>query len=306
MSIQNKPSYRTLLDAGFVDLAATVHLATEWQQPGSPYFPYRCLQTEYNFPFLFLASILLHRMVKRHDVDRVLMCSRDAWMWEKLQRSVRHLDFASSYDVQYFYTSRLTRWFPSESVLEYTRMSISGKTLIVDLCGSGLSLSHFAKMMEVPIRLFILVGYLSLDGISLSRVPYCLVKKDNTAVELANLANHPMVEDISHCVDGSFRPIFANPTGFQWHTHPCLRAMHDAFDEALRAMNKFDYSVDLSIDEKRLISCLSYFYNEIEASDGLLKQELQSIFGAEEGYTRQSLNNKSTLLGRRPIYLVGG
>ena len=95
-------------------------------------------QIERNFPFLLKAAHVLHKRMIDGGYTRLLLCSRDCHLLNQLMQ----LLFPER-DIRYFYSSRLTRYRPSDSYAKYARNLIGSKTLIVDMNGSGNSLKYF-------------------------------------------------------------------------------------------------------------------------------------------------------------------
>lgn len=290
-----------LTSCGFRQL---VHGITSAKQSSTRDLHYRLrlLQVEVNFPFLYLASIKLHRIMLQEGYDRLLMCSRDAFLWHPLQTRIREAHATDAYEVRYFYTSRITRWFPSADTLRYTNSLLTNKTLIVDLCGTGRSLLNLTQSIKPSPAVFIVVGYPNRQGRLTSGVPCMVRKQDNTAVELANLANHPMVGDVRLDANGSYSPVFVNPVCVSWRTHPAIRAMHEAFTLVLSTTLTANIADDLTVDDSELLRALANTYSYLEKCDGLLKEELFELFSAEEGYTRRRLMDQALSSNCKPIY----
>ncbi len=286
------PAEQELYEAGFEGLALSIREARLISYDPK-YRDLQLLQNQANFPFLFLASILLHRKLAVEKLDRVLMCSRDAFLWHQLQQKVRNLHNDTDYEVVYFYTSRLTRHFPSSEVLKYSRQMLSDKALIVDVCGSGQSLTRLTTHLALKLSLWLLVGYPDSKRGLYPRIPYAIEWLGTTAIELANLAKHPMVSDFAQKLDGTFAPVFVNPTGIDWEQIPQINAMHEAFTLAISVMPNYDFSTDLRVDNSRLIAMLRKCFQRIEDGEGLLRAFAYPFFGVEEDNTRQKLLSKA-------------
>jgi hypothetical protein len=73
-----------LVDQGLPQLA---HVCREARLStySAPYRGIEILQADYNFPVLFLASIVLNREYPNHTL---LMSSRDCYMWQKLMQKM--------------------------------------------------------------------------------------------------------------------------------------------------------------------------------------------------------------------------
>jgi hypothetical protein len=287
------PFERTLYEAGFRGLALTIREA-RLVTYNAKYRALELFQIQANFPFLFLASLLLHRRISSLHLDRLLMCSRDACLWHSLQREVCNLHDDPNYEVLYFYSSRITRYLPSQSVLEYTRGMVNESTMIVDLCGSGRSLRRFIGNLPIRPALRLVVGYVRSDRGLFCRVPYEIEWQGTTAVELANLAKHPMVGDIERRSDGTFSPVFLNPTGIDWAGVPEICAMHSAFEIALSIMRNYDFTSDQEVDDRTTVQILRGCFQRIEHGEQLLREFAYPFFGIEEGSTREMIRNEFT------------
>jgi hypothetical protein len=97
-------------------------------------------QIERNFPFLLKVAYELDKVVRERGYTRLLLCSRDCFLLQQLMRRI-----AEGYKAEYFWSSRLTRYRPTEAYSKYAKSMIKGKTLIVDMCGSGNSLKFFCE-----------------------------------------------------------------------------------------------------------------------------------------------------------------
>jgi hypothetical protein len=290
------PAEQELHDAGFTGLASSIREARLISYDPE-YRPLELLQNQANFPFLFLASILLHRKMVTEKLNRVLMCGRDSSLWHRLQNKVRCLHVAAEYEVHYFYTSRLTRYFPSAQVLEYTRTMLTDRTLIVDVCGSGQSLRRFTNSLPSNPSFWLIVGYIEPQRKSFSPVPYAIEWLGTTVIELANLAKHPMVCDIAQALDKTFVPVYINPTAIDWACIPQVNVMHDAFNLAISVMANYDFSNDLRVDDSTLLRMLQKCLRRIEDGGDLLTAFANSFFGSEELHTRHALWSKAISLG---------
>jgi hypothetical protein len=247
------------------------------------------LQHQANFPFLFLASLLLHRKIVTEGFNRVLMSSRDAFLWRGLQEKMRSLHRSTSYDIHYFYTSRLTRYRPSMHVLHYTKQILTDRTLIVDLCGRGHSLSRFAAQLSPVPSLWLVVGYADPKHKLFPKTAHALNWVGTTAIELANLATHPMISDVSQDSQGIYSPIFVNPTGVNWAQIREINVMHEAYNLTLNVMAHYDFTTDLQVDDQTLIGALNMFYRCVEDAGTMLKAFAGTFFGAEEAIIRKIL-----------------
>ena len=194
---------------------------------------FQLLQSQANLPLLFAGSVLLHRRMV--GFNRVLMSSRDCWLWHKLFKALyAHV----RYDIVYFYTSRFARYWPSKAYQNYLNALLPALT--VDLCGFGNSLKY--AMKDSPVLL--LVGYK--DHVVDSLV-------DGWLDETSNFARHPMVADVA--ADGS--PVFVNPLGADWEGMKSLRVMHEAFLKAVSLVPSHDFTVDMNVSNDTLHGVLT-------------------------------------------------
>lgn len=286
---------RELFDAGFRGLALTIREA-RLVSYHKEHRELQLLQNQANFPFLFLASLLLHRKVKVQGITRVLMCSRDACLWIGLQKRLRDLCANADYDVAYFHTSRLTRYFPSDNVLKYAEKLVTNDSLIVDVSGSGQSLARFVKQLSVRPDLWLLVGYVEARIGSFAPVSYAIEWFGTTAVELANLATHPMVSDIRFDANNQAIPVFVNPAGVGWSDIPQINAMHEAFKLAVSVMDNYDFAQDLNVETPLLLCMLRNLLKRIDERNDILTEFAGPFFEMEEQDTRETLMSQAERL----------
>jgi hypothetical protein len=133
------------------------------------------------------------------------------------------------YKIEYFFTSRLTRYRPNELYREYAREKLSGKTLIVDLVGSGSSLRYLTDTF----------GGTPLLVVSSTDIVPSLTH--GSILETANLAPHPMIVGVANDEDGTWCPVGINPTAQDWKKPEIIEA-HDAFRFALDCLPNHDVS----------------------------------------------------------------
>jgi hypothetical protein len=120
MSHQNTPSFRELQD----------------------------LQIEKNLSLILLCSAYLNEIVRHESYETVLLCSRDCYYWMKLFNFLANnasIDFIPTY----FLTSRRARVLGSSGYLDYVRNALRGRSLVVDLCGTGWSLAILRERAQV-------------------------------------------------------------------------------------------------------------------------------------------------------------
>ena len=240
-------------------------------------------QSQSNLPMLFLASIALHRKMLEQNFNRVLMSSRDCFLWSKLFETLRPQQ-GGKYDSIYFWTSRLTRYYPSANYRAYLhRLMENRRVLTIDLCGSGKSL----KALLPGHDLWILLSH-----------RFCAVNwyREAGIYEPSNWAQHPMVYD----VDADGNPIWANPLGIDWENIPQLKVMHDTFFHAVRVAPLHDFTTDFKTSDANLLNTFRevkgqmdkydpdvHCLDALSATDGdnytLCRAELWKIYGKGGG-----------------------
>jgi hypothetical protein len=192
-------------------------------------------QIERNFPFLLKAAHALNEKMTAGGYTRLLLCSRDCYLLCQLMWCL-----FSDQNIRYFFNSRLTRYRPSDAYAEYAKEMISdGKTLVVDMSGSGNSLTYFTDRFGGDPLLVVshtnTVPFLAAGGIR----------------ETSNPAPHGTVTNVTgvDCIDGE--RLFRVESG-DLHTHVRVRTMMDAFfkisDIAIRDhLPEPSYSLDWAL-----------------------------------------------------------
>jgi FkbM family methyltransferase len=176
------------------------------------------IQLRFNFPILLVSSILLSRFVVAGNIQNVLFCSRDCNLWLEIFRVVR-----SQMGVQvnefYFYTSRQARIKSTQSYRRYTAELLQNNGVLVDICGTGWSLSHMMDKLGSYSPLYF-IHHLSRRedyekirptpvGVSVhSVVGGGAAGMANNFLEMSNYADHPQVEDVCY-IRNAPHPIFA-------------------------------------------------------------------------------------------------
>ena len=104
------------------------------------------LQLETNLPMLVLASVRLLRLAERLGLRRLLFCARDGLHWLRIFETLNQC-CRWGLEARYFLTSRVCRLMPSPSYLAYAQASIDEGSMVVDLCGTGWTLSHLYRRL---------------------------------------------------------------------------------------------------------------------------------------------------------------
>jgi hypothetical protein len=200
-------------------------------------------QIEANFPMLYLASLLLQKQLTDQTV---LMSSRDCLAWFVLQ-SLIAARTGAKYQVKYFFTSRVARAFPSPAYLAAVN-ELLPNSVIVDLCGTGWSLSRLLERTSypnTPIWFLLRYNYKPLEQeyqrigrINLLNINELTQTSLHPNLERINLADHPMTVDIH---DG--KPEVWNPCNIDWQM-PEIKVQQEAFGSCLRAAEYYPLHLD--------------------------------------------------------------
>lgn len=277
---------QTLLDIGLRDLATIcreTRLAS-WDER-SHVHALQVSQADFNFPILVLASLALSRFAERAGLTSLLFCSRDCNLWLPLFRVVAR-DVGLQCETDYFYTSRITRTAPSEDYLFYAKKCMTERTAIVDLCGTGWSLSHLADSLGAGEQVLFFLHRLPQVALYERRAPTpatCRIaalledgdpKCNHVALEMSNYAEHGMVVDMRRVEDAAI-PVFA-PDGRPTEISHAIEAQRRSFLHAVASVEKHGLRETLALDDASLKVLCAALYQ------GLSNQSiLQSVFGAQ-------------------------
>jgi hypothetical protein len=161
-------------------------------------------QIEINFPVLFLTALRILSLARSEGYRNILFSSRDCYLLFLVFQSLVHRS-GDELQFEYFLTSRIVRANPSSAYLAYLDQRSRGrKTLIVDLCGTGWSLTRLLEIAERPdIDIFLMhfvrndnlmSRYRKLGEITRDPKPIFVTERgDNTILEALNTASHEMV-----------------------------------------------------------------------------------------------------------------
>lgn len=214
---------RTLSDMGLTELALVARHArlSLWHDDWLMRRLQR-LQADSNFPLLLLASLRLMEVIEEVGATRVLFCSRDGNLWIHLFEKMRRA-LGIEIKVEYFYTSRLARLNCSRDYQAYCRELLGRETLVVDISGTGWSMSCLADALDVSsVNCFFLhhipqlTSYERLRPMKSNIEVHSLLSKDdkwfwNALLEMCNYADHASVLDVE-LQDGQFKPILMPET----------------------------------------------------------------------------------------------
>ena len=176
------------------------------------------LQFELNVPLLLISSAYLVGLRCASQVDRLLFASRDCRHLQVLHEAMSASLGLEPQPSHYWYTSRLARTSSSQDYLDYCRELMGPKSMVVDLCGTGVSLAKlFARMqMTQPPAVLLIERLEDRDYIHQTMLDHGLQQANlamgslfsdsefcsNVALELLNLTPEGMVRDVERVVGG--------------------------------------------------------------------------------------------------------
>lgn len=220
-------------ELGFPILSRVMHEA-RLRTFNQAYRGIELLQVNYNFPVLFLASIVLNRRYPDHSL---LMSSRDCYMWQGLMAKL----FGRGI---YWYTSCIARINADANYHRYIQQF--GNPLLVDLCGSGIS---FSKLPQYPSVLLF-----KPNDSPEKTIPSLVCDKPVFRLEQANLAPHQKCKG----VDANLKPIFINRGGYDWEREPHVDAQLHAFRVAMMVMDLYDLTAELNASDEQCIAAMKW------------------------------------------------
>jgi hypothetical protein len=137
---KRRPTEEFLKSEGLLELCKLIRELRLSQHDENPLLQkWSEMQIEHNIPLLVLSSIHILAECIRRDVDNVQFSSRDCFFLKRIFEKIN--TFKPDIKTSYFYTSRLARLSKSADYMNYVRASAYGNPLIVDLCGTGWSLT---------------------------------------------------------------------------------------------------------------------------------------------------------------------
>ncbi len=243
----------------------------------------RNLQTSLNFPLLLLACVKLARLVRNKKLTRVLFGSRDGLLWMKLFRKFADI-IGLDCEVEYFYTSRLARRFPSSDYLEYARDRLVGRTLFIDLNGSGWSIAHLAAKLGLErCQVFILVknpihaAYVKSSGPTPDLCDFCTVidhNKDPVSgcnLESLNTAPYGSIIDVK-LIDGVAVPVIDHDRRSA-SVIELVRYQNEIFDLLIAAIDRHEVANLMLLDDGTVEEICAILAHQIN-----VQPLLQTIF----------------------------
>ena len=220
-------------------------------------------QIQFNFPMLFIASIILHRT----NPDKLLMCARDCCLWKEVQQLVKSL-CGGEYDIVYFKTSRLASYYFRPGYDEYIKSLLPGT--VVDMCASGDSLMKLREKSGVDFPIAILGWYdFGFKPNNISRLTRARLK--DSYLEFMNFDNTSVF--ISHEEQ-------ENPMNIDWNM-PEILVQHETFMKCLDISKNYDFSQDIKISDETLQKAFSMCFDEFNKCASNTIEFHQSFFWKE-------------------------
>ena len=166
-------------------------------------------QLEGNFPFLLLASALLIKWCEENNVSAILMCSRDCVLWEPMVQKVSRV-LGAKVSIEYFYSSRVTSFKPSDAYLSYAKKRFKYNPVVVDLSMTGVSLSKFAEKLDLDLIRAYVIYLVSSSAKALygknvseiSRVSFEAIFSEYQQCDIGafNQAGYPSIQHYDACI----------------------------------------------------------------------------------------------------------
>ena len=235
------------------------------------------IQIQYNFPILVLSSILLTRFVATNNIGNVLFCSRDCKLWQDLFGALRKQMGMETNDL-YFYTSRQARLESSPDYRRYAADMLQGDGVLVDVCGTGWSLSHLQRISARMRRCFSsTICRKWTNTKSCGRRPTaspCMRSwrgprrgARTSTLRWRITPMHPQVVDVSY-IQNAAHPVFA-PERRSQATLRMVRAQKAAFRQAVALCEAEGLSATLNISDDNLRAMALELYKSLHTQQSL-------------------------------------
>ncbi len=292
---QLSPVESALHEIGAQNLARVIRkirLGNHFKEPLKQDF-YHCF-VQGNLVILVIFSVFLLRMAERNQIEKYLFSSRDCYHLHKIFCQIaKNSEFAV--DGEYFFTSRLARVKCSEDYVNYLLHLVKNKknSAIVDLVGTGLSLSHMLKKIDQDLSLSIVffhhtylnrVKKIYLDN-ELHSAIFSLISPGRLnlnidTLETLNYINQPMVRDVLKQGENEYVPVF--------YSHRIPSEISNIIDCAEQIIDDFSHHLNPEIVEE-IIHCVDEedftrlsiaIYQQLSQHDQLLSYLMS--FHAEE------------------------
>ncbi len=242
------------------------------------------VQASYNVPLLMLASLYLSRLVKAKAINSILFSARDCKAWFHIYSAMLAHGWIdrTELDCHYFYTSRIARTKASKNYVKYVQSIANGKTLVLDVCGTGLSLQKLFSTCQVRAAGFFLLRIVSPQILTNAppaknreKTPLeidALLTSDETSTvptwvawEMMNYASHGMVLDTA-IIDQVHFPVCAS-LEFSSHQTEWIKGMEAMVHKACTLLNdpfiRDEFrEVDLKVPDAVLANTIATLWQE--------------------------------------------
>lgn len=211
-----------LIQRGAVHAARALRAARLQVDPdGLPEWLLR-LQLNLNLPFLLVSVLDLLSQVREHGIERVLFASRDGRHLQAAFLALRDkFDDLLGVEARYWFTSRVARTRGSHDYVRYCQDLFQGRTAIVDLCGTGASITKLLRDQGLDAQQFLV--YLAQkvsdrDYSNRMAQGYGLGTADDlipvhSAFDTASYINNALIEELNYVPEGMVRDVMLTPSG---------------------------------------------------------------------------------------------
>lgn len=249
-------------------------------------------ECDINIPLLMLAGEHILRTASKNNVINILISGRDGGKLSDLMKLQNLQVWGDKFNVEYFYTSRMSRRTASSSYIEYIDSLVKDhNTLIVDLDGTGWTLRHLLDRIneenpdlgkKIQLYLFHYLDEANLPGFmarphEVTEYPilhaFFTNKFQHNRLELLNLTNHPMVKDVAK-IRNNFVPIFYDE-GHNEKTSEYVVTMNKIFNELYAYLDVTNFQEIHHLSDGDLLSIMDYIYSSLDNVDKSIFDELE-------------------------------
>jgi hypothetical protein len=244
-------------------------------------------QIEVNFPLLVLLALRLLAMSRASGYQNVLFSARDCYLLFLVFRRLADR-LGDAPHSEYFLTSRIARAAPSPAYLSYLNsLSSGGKTLIVDLCGTGWSLTRLLEVAGRPDIDIFLMQYLANSHLMQQYRGLCEItwavnpqfvttQGQNEILEALNTASHEMVVDVVQAGDAYV------PKYLQQQPDPRFSELLASGERAIALALECTERIDLTelrryvdtVGNADIENCYRAFHNAARLVPGIARRQL--------------------------------
>jgi hypothetical protein len=189
-----------LVKAGLADFATVLREARLRSFNQNPLLHRAQLaQFQTNIPLLIVASLIVLRRAREQGIDTILMCSRDCNLWVTLMGLLASRA-AVPVMVRYFVASRVLFLADSTEYAAYFREMRGRHTMLVDVCGTGRTPTHFLGQIGAQADTLLFLICLSPEGEPANWVAELAPSRDDCRIEYVSRTDFPsrfMVEALN-------------------------------------------------------------------------------------------------------------